>query len=309
MKKLIDDLRVYLYKNIFWIFTLIGVLLLVLVTFIEDDLVKELFEKAGIAILSSGVFASVLKTLQFKKIFSDEIQDIMLKGKFIRNRKDLPKLWFKISNELYNKKFPDISSELNSMIKNKYFPIDSDYYYSNFEVTINIEELTDDDIIKFTQTCKFSLVLSQDKKKINYKQAITNDNINGESTLKFERLYFKFNGEKLEGDFKTEQLDNETRKIYNVELKTDSNNDIEVKDRREYSIKYDNIKIFRVGTITKEMDVSISFPKNLEVTFFNVGVVNNFEPKHVEHNRYIGRIHKKGLILPFQGFGLSFRKN
>jgi len=42
------------------------------------------------------------------------------------------------------------------------------------------------------------------------------------------------------------------------------------------------------------------------VTFFNVGVVKNFESKHLDSKNTISRIHKNGLILPFQGFGLSY---
>ena len=62
--------------------------------------------------------------------------------------------------------------------------------------------------------------------------------------------------------------------------------------KRQYCINEDNFKLIRVNAITKEMDVSVKYPRNMMVSFFNIGLVNKFERVHVEHDGTISRIHK-----------------
>ena len=127
--------------------------------------------------------------------------------------------------------------------------------------------------------------------------------------LENERLYFKINGEDVKPIPEKEDKENCITHKYKGEVDSSKNiNTFEVKDKREYSIKDDNVKLFRVHCLTKDMDISVSYPENVGVSFFNLGLINNFEKNHVEHNRYISRVHKEGIILPYQGFGLSFRK-
>ncbi len=303
------DVKLYLYKNLFWIFVILGVGLLYIGSFFDDaEYFGDIFEKAGIAILSSGVFTAVLKSLQFSQLFKEEIEKVILSTDFIKKRSDLEKLWKVISHELYKQKFPEISEELDKLVLENYFPIESDYYYKDFTVTINIEELTEDYILKYTQTCKHYVVLSESDPNLTISREIIMDDEGSAETFKNEIVYYKLNGEDIEID--EENIDGDEKKvIYKCNVGAEKENLFEMKDRREYSIKEDNTKLFRVKEITKEMNVSISYPDNINISFFNVGLVNKFEMCHVEHNRVVSRIHKKGLILPHQGFGISIRMN
>ena len=159
-----DKLRIKIYKNLFWILLLIGVFIIYMSTWgFFNTYFKYILEKIGLAVLSSGVFAAVLKSLQFTGIFKKEIEKIVLGTKFIENRNDLPKLWRKVSRSVYNKKFPKISKELENIVLKNYFPTDHAYYYTDFRYTLDIEELTEDNIIKFTQNVSFEVVLSKDE--------------------------------------------------------------------------------------------------------------------------------------------------
>ena len=80
------------------------------------------------------------------------------------------------------------------------------------------------------------------------------------------------------------------------------------KIRNTYSLKGENFKLLRFNTITRNVDVTVSFKKDIEVSFFNVGLVNDFEPTHTDIENTLSRRHREDLILPRQGFGLSFNK-
>ena len=72
-----------------------------------------------------------------------------------------------------------------------------------------------------------------------------------------------------------------------------------------YSINDYNTKLFTVRVLTKEIHVSISYPENVKVLFFPLGVVKPFVDLHVDHKNRITKVNRN-LILPHQGFGLTF---
>jgi hypothetical protein len=299
----------FIYKNLIAIFLLAGLALIYASTsFSEACFWHGILEKLGLSVFSSGVFAAVLKSIQFTGLFKEEIEKVMLGSEFIKKRNDLVDLWKKVSNAVYKSKFPELSHELDEIILNTYFPTDKEYYYRDYRVTINIDELTGDDVIKFTQTCKFYVVLSGEIPETKIETSITIDKVDGEKTFKNEIEYYRVDGKDIEPTIVPHDKDDSEIFDYSVTIKGKKEFYFEKKDKRQYSIKNDNTKLFRVGSITKEMDVSIVYPDNMEVTFFNIGLVNDFEKKHVEHKRSISRTHKKGIILPHQGFGLSFRR-
>jgi hypothetical protein len=303
----------YLYSNLVWIMLLTGTILLAgsrLNILSNFNNVCYVFEKMGIAIFSSGVFAAVLKSIQFTGIFKEEIEKIILGTKFVENRSDLPKLWKRISRSVYKKKFPEISDDLQNIILNTYFPTNHKFYYEDFIITINIEELTDDLIIKFTQTLKINVVMAEGETEALMEHDFTVDKFDGIENYINEREFYKIDGEdKLDRILINESEDEfQIKKTFKTSIIGKKTFTLESKDRREYCIKDNNFKIFRVHNITKEMDVSVNYPDNISVSFFNLGVVENFEYKHIEHKNYISRIHKKGLILPYQGFGLTLAK-
>ncbi|WP_431121204.1 hypothetical protein [Flagellimonas flava] len=304
-----ENIKTKIYRNLFWILLIVGMLIIYASSWnVFNEYIKDILEKVGLSVLSSGVFASVLKSLQFTGIFKKEIEKIVLGTKFIENRNDLPKLWKKVSRSIYNKKFPLISEELENIILENYFPTDHPYYYNDFRYTLDIDELSPENIIKFTQTFSFEVLLAEGATealldgyfKIEKKPELEH--------LTNERLFFRIDGEDYLDKVKKEDFETEFEKGYRFEIPVEGKSRfrVETKERREYCITDDNYKIFRVNKITKEMNVSISYPENMNVSFFNVGLVDSFERIHVEHQRKISRVHKKGLILPYQGFGITF---
>lgn len=306
-----NTIKTKIYNNLFWILVLIGMFLLYMATWNVYNLYwQDIFEKVGLSVLSSGVFAAVLKSLQFSGIFKKEIADIVLSTDFLEKRNDLPELWKRISKGIYQKKFSEISDEIENVVLGAYFPTKYQYYYKDFRYTLNIEELSDDDIIKFTQTISHQVVLQNGVKQANIEHSFVIDKQEGFELLKNKKEYIKIDGVDILKDVDAVSTENEfeTKTVYNISIDEKSRFLLETKESREYSMRDDNYKVIRVNTFTKGMDVSVSYPSNMLISFFNIGVIEKFERNHVEHDNRLSRVHKEGLILPFQGFGITFAR-
>lgn len=298
-----------IYRYLAWIFIILSILLLWISEWgVFHSKFNSILEKFGFAIFSSGVFAAVLKSIQFTGLFKEEIEKVILGTDFIKNRRDLPELWRTISQTLYKRKFPKISQELENRILNTYFPIKTEYYYEDYIVTINIEDINEDFIITYTQTCKYNVILDKELSEthLTLKTAISQPE-DSPSPIN-EIVFFKINGENLEPKEDEDTIDDEAARKFIIPLIGKGPFQIHSKFKRKYSLKGENYKLFRMNTFTKNMDVTISYPPNVCVSFFNVGNVQFFEKQHIEVKNSISRTHKNDVILPYQGFGMSFER-
>lgn len=298
--------RKWAYKYLGWLFLVISLLLLWLS---EADFfipkANELMQKFAFGIFSSGVFAVVLKSIQFSGLFKEEIEKVILGTEFIKNRNDLPQLWKAISQTIYKSKFPAISDILEDRILNTYFPTQKDFYYEDYIVTINIESLTEDLIITYTQTCKYNVILDKDlhDTKLTLKTSVNQMESAPDPLDEIE--FFKIDGEDFTPKEDDSTLEDDAAKKYTIPLRGSGPFKIHSKVKRRYSLTGENYKLFRMTTFTKNMDVTISYPDNVCVSFFGIGNVNHWEKQHVEVKNQISRT-QKDVILPYQGFGMSF---
>ncbi len=296
------------FANMVWILLIISLLLMLVIylDWVKDAKLLDLLEKISLAILSSGIFAAVLKSIQFTGLFKEEIEKVILGTDFVKNRRDLPQLWKTISKTIYKRKFPNISEDLENLILDTYFPTNEDYYYEDYIVTINIEEINNDFEIIYTQTCKYKVVLDKDVDEIelSLETAISQEEDSSEIINKLE--YFTIDGKEAETKEDESTKSNPKISKYLIPIKGNGPFEIHSKFNRRYSLKNENYKLFRMKRFTKNMELVISYPENVCVSFFNIGLVNSFTQQHVEINNQISRSHKNDIILPHQGFGMSF---
>lgn len=302
------NIKNYFYRNSPWIALLIATLLIISANYIEDNEVSEFVGDIGIAVLASGIFAAVLKSFQFSGLFREEIEKVVLSTKFLKKRNDLEELWSDVTRALYESKFPEISNDIEELILTNYLPTRAIYYYKDFIVTIKIHQIDDNDIVTYDQTCEYTLVPSNPDDPIPFKNKITYDKINGEEHSKNEILHFSINNNDIELKEEISETEDTVIRTFTAELSNHREYRIKKVDKRHTWIYEDNTKLFRLMAITKGMNVVIQYPESLEISFFNIGLVNQFKKKHVDLTRCISRIHDNGVILPFQGFGLTFRK-
>lgn len=309
MKKI----QAWVYANMVWIL-IVGSMLLFTLSKINifSAVVEGYLEKISFAILSSGVFAAVLKSIQFTGIFKNEIENIILGTDFIENRSEVnqQELWKATSKAIYKKKFPELSSFIEDRILQTYLPITKEYYYRDFVVTVNITEINENLEISYSQTKKYEVVLDESIEDTVLVSKLTVNQDTNKTDYKNELVFFEVNGKEINvEDYKTVSNNIVTTKIPLVCENGKKVFKIHSKFERKYSLKNENYKLFRFGTFTKGVDVMISYPENVCVSFFNIGNVNFFEKEHVEVKNQICRSHKNDVILPHQGFGMSFELN
>ncbi|KAF2518293.1 hypothetical protein E0W68_09735 [Flavobacterium salilacus subsp. salilacus] len=304
------QIRKFFYRHLPWVFTIISILIFWIVECNFFTLkFNSILEKFGIAIFSSGVFAAVLKSIQFTGLFKEEIEKVMLGADFLKNRSDLPVLWRKISQTIYKSRFPKISEELENRILNTYFPTSTEYYYEDYIVTINIDEIDENFVISYTQTCKYNVILDKDLNGTNIILKTAISQLDEASKPINDLIFFKVNGEDLNPKEDQATLDDEDAKKFTIPLTGNGPFKVHSKFKRKYSLKGENYKLFRMNTFTRNMDVTISYPPHVCVSFFNIGNVNFFEKNHTEIKNLISRSHRNDVILPYQGFGMSFERN
>lgn len=300
-------------NNLAWIQIVIGLLFIILSLILSEKNYRynDLCEKIGIAILTSGAFAGILKSFQFTGVFKKEIEEVMLTNKFLEKRNDVEELWHSISTNLFNTKFPEIKDELLSVILNDYFPTNQAYYYENIVYTINVDSISEENVIEFTQNIYLKGIKQEgeENKTTEISRTISVEKSQNPDNYHCEMLSVVINGIKqdLKGDILCkESLENGDLKIsVKLNIGEEKAFEIETKEKRKYSIKDDNTKLFTVKVLAKEMNVSVSYPDNVKVLFFPLGVVKPFVDLHVDHPNRITKVNRN-LVLPHQGFGLTF---
>ncbi|KKX48753.1 hypothetical protein [Sphingobacterium sp. IITKGP-BTPF85] len=176
-------------------------------------------------------------------------------------------------------------------------------------VTINIHDLTDELLISYTQTIEYFAILDSEANSsiISYTDSMTDDEGVEERN---ELLSFKID----DIDVSLEDCSKEVKEIgrikyiHEVPIKGKNSFKVYLKIKNTYSLKGENVKLLKFNTITKNVDVTVAHAKNVQVTFFSVGLINDFEEIHTDIENTLSRRHRKGLFLPKQGFGLSFNK-
>lgn len=299
-------------RNLTWVYFTIAVVFILFPKTNYSPFTKDwniLLQKIGFIGLTSGVFASVLKSIQFTGLFKEELTKVISGTEFLNNRKDLPELWKKISKSIYAQKFPEISGLLEDRILTTYFPIDTNHYNEDLIVSIVIHDISDDFIISYTQTIEYNAILDNDKNEsqIKYTSTITDDE---DVEEKNELLSFKINDLEIEKE-KYREIIRENGKIkytHKVPIKGENKFKVFLKVKNTYSLKGENVKLLRFNTITRNVDLTVSHKENIDVSFFNIGLVNDFKPIHTDIKNTLSRRHRDDLILPRQGFGLSFNK-
>lgn len=302
--------RNWIFQRLTWILIILSLIAFLLsASTLFIDKVNDLLEKAGLTMLSSGIFTAILKSLQFTGIFKEEITKVMIGTDFIKNRNDLPILWKEISKTIYNRKFPKISEDLENRILQTYFPTNENFYYEDYNVSINISEINDDFEIFYEQVCEYKVVLDSNSSiaLLQIESEISDDDDDNSKIIN-ELVYFLKDGINLELKEDPSTIENPKKTLYKIELTNKKEFLIKSKYRRKYPLKNENYKLFRMKHFTKGMSVFVNFPTNVRVSFFNIGLISGFVNLNEDFPNHICRIHKNDIILPQQGFGMSFEK-
>ncbi|MEN2388578.1 hypothetical protein [Comamonas sp. A7-5] len=129
-------------------------------TYINKEIFKDILYSCASAMLSGGVFAAFLKSIQFLGVFEDAMKKIMIKNEWITSlsSSELSSLLDQILKTAVSKGFPQVSSRLSNDIFNNFIPKLSDFYYSGMERHLKFKSYDKEtDILEYIELFKLTI--------------------------------------------------------------------------------------------------------------------------------------------------------
>ena len=321
MKNFFNDWKDDSYQTLkaySWIpLILLGILLLILsfTPWVESyAFVSKGIYAAGTTILTSIIFLTLVKSKQFSDIFRKQLRSIIYCTEHLEKRKDIRDLWITTSKAMYEKNFPELCEKIEENVE-KYIPVDSSKYYSNYVYKIDISfDQENANFINLKERETFDLI-SRTTEKIEYKSsAIFEKEDYKDEISDYKMLSFIVNKENLNPTIPQLKVDKKYKgkKVlitHNRFLSGANKYSIEKEELKKYSLKVENTKSHNCTHIFKDYTLEVTHPKNLEVNFYENGTLNNFDKKPIREigEVIVKRYEYKGLMLKNQGTRLIFR--
>ncbi|MBQ7968101.1 MAG: hypothetical protein IJ290_09380 [Bacteroidaceae bacterium] len=297
--------------SIAWLLPAVGLCFYVLVyTGLIDNCstLGEIMIKAADVLVIGGVVGFLTNIAQTFGIFRKAIEDAFVSNDFLEKRKDISTVWRNASKILFNKKFPDISDDLLTLIEDHYICRKEHSYYNDFHITTNVK-WTDDskEVIKVEHITTFELIT---EKKGRIKLPLSAWMKKNDRPISCD-LKCCINGREMKLQYKDKEDKNtgETVRTYFLKLKNkEVRNKYQVMIHRsiEQVIKDDFDLSFRAAYIVKNMTVKLSLPENLSAKFICRGTVDDFIC--IKDEQSIKEYLYRGLVLQRQGYTFALQK-
>lgn len=282
-----------------WLTVLIGGLTLAYGSFgtFQDTRWSEFYLIFGKTLLTGGVFAVLLKSMQFMGIFKDEITKVIYDPKYLSNRIDLPEIWQKVSTVLFKNKFPKISEKLLKDVKEIYLPTKEVSYYDNAEHQLEFRIIDKEQkTIKIIDIASLDVVCESKDTKTIYEFGYSKDNVN-----EYKLLKFSIDGNSEPKTEITQKLINKVNfEIVKSKLTGKEKYTIEKSSERKICLKEDNISAFNAKKIFNKLKIQIHHDEDIELNLKKSGTLSEFVLK--KSNPTFKEFYIEGLIYPEQGY-------
>jgi hypothetical protein len=288
-----------------WILLFAGLGLIAYSTFgtFQSNENKDLVKSIGNAILIGGIFAVLLKSIQFIGIFKEELSKLIYEPKALGNRVDLPEIWEKMSTVLFKNKFPRISDKLLKDVKEKYFPTTEVSYYENAEHEIDIK-VTDKEQKILLITCKVTLdvICENASTKTFYEFGYLKKNGN----YKLKKMIISGKDCSLHQPSE-KNVNNEIFENYNIKLSGSEKHRIEKTFERTMSLNEDGLYIFMAKKMFHKLKVQIHHESDIKLELKKMGTISDFNTKKDKplFKEYLC----EGLVYPEQGYLINLKIN
>lgn len=265
----------------------------------------KLMEKAGDLILISSIISFLIDSAEYLGIFKRELEEVIYDTKFLRKRNDIDTIWVKVSDVLFQSKFPQISSRLMMAVKNYYAPDENlklNYYndYRNI-YTISYDE-EDHDIICVENRTSYILSVEDSNGftfPMRYWNCVEEDNQESVETLMGS---VTVNGEPVNDIGEPVKTYKDGMVCYSFELKLKGSNEYRIQQviRQKYNLKEDNYLGFRARWLVNNMRIQVFHPADMKLLFVNRATAKGFEVNN--DTETFKEYEYKGLILKHQGY-------
>lgn len=278
----------------------------------ENGLWKETWAGFGKTILASGIFASILKLMQISGVFKQELEKLIFEPRFLKNRKDIPAYWDKISQELCENRFPNINKKLLADVKEAYLPIKENIYYDEQEHVIEITLNENGKDLEVKTTICLTIAGANKNEEINY-YFFNNLQFNeAPDEVFYSFLNIKVNDRQISPkgvnhEHRIEHTENEIINQFNLKLKGSEKYRIERSEIKKYSLEDNNIIYFIATKLTNSLNVYIKHSPELKIEFLKMGTLEDFIMK--QNHSDFKRFEYKGIIYRHQGYLIQFKKS
>lgn len=277
----------------------------------SNKVLFRILEKAGDLILISSIISFLIDSAEYLGVFKKELEDVIYDTNFLKKRNDIESVWVKVSDVLFQSKFPEISQKLMMAVKNYYSTDDGlklNYYddYRNI-YTIKYDE-QNQDIIHVENKTSFLLKVEDEKEfdfPMRYWTCVEENNQGSVETV-MESI--SVNGDRLtniKDPIKT-YTDGMICFEFKIKLKGHREYRIQQVRKNKYNIKEDNYLGFRARWLVNDMRVQVFHPNDMKILFINRATANGFQSNCCTDT--FKEYECKGLILKHQGYIIILNK-
>lgn len=290
------------------------VFLIAEIEYIKDiPILSSAIHTLGTTIVTATVFVTIVKSKQFTDIFKEQLRNIIYCTEYLKERKDIRKLWMTTSKAMYQENFPDLCDKIEENLE-QYIPLASKYFEDYvFKVDISFDKENGDYIIlKERET--FILYADNNNGTEYISECIFNKKSYADSISDYEMTLFMVNKKNLptkspELTVNRNYKGNKIHAKHKITLKGEKKYMIEKEEIKKYSLDVENTKSHSCTHIFNRYKLEVTHPKTLEVKFYENGTINSFEKKPIRDigEMFVQRFEYEGLMFKNQGTRLIFR--
>ena len=284
-----------------------------------DHPIQKLIYGIGSAVLGGGVFAAILKSLQFTTLFRDELRKVLFADAdwlASLQAEQFKTIWKNVITASIKKGAPALTDRIGDHIFNDMIPQASGYSYSNMARRVIIE--------KYDKQSDSATVLDEYELQIDAHDAaegiIYNFRLTGEwpdtsETPPFVVEKLLIDGRDHSGDLsqKGSKGSKDYEIFHNIELQGSLSYKVIRNTRRQYRLSTDPVLRMVSTRFTRSLTLSIEnrVPTEIATLFYSMSINENLINRQVmadEPNRRVERRDFNTLILPGQGYIIFLAK-
>jgi len=266
------------------------------------------------AAIVAGVFASILKSIQYWGVFRDELREVVLSPDALAKRNDLEEIWDRVSSVLYDHAFPDLGKQIRDAVSKQYLPSSFDPFYCDaFSQQTLIKDLGNG-YIQMEELCEYTIYPA--KNDVNVKVGygcfidIPEDD-DGRTCVEIISLVIEGTDYDIDSLAAKQGVNNVTgRYEFQVVIKPDiicRSYRVTRRTRRTMNLKLNQVKNTRVQKIFTGIDrIEIRYPDSIVVDVDSLGLMDDMTDNGSDGSNLILKSYK-GIIFGNQGFVITMR--
>lgn len=272
----------------------------------KDKKIETIFKTLGNTLLTGGLFSFLVKSMQYADLYKDQLINIIYNTEHLSRRKDLPEIWERVSNVLFDNKFPLISQLVINDVRNKYLLKDDILYYDTYEQIIEIElidQLTE--TIRVVQQSNYIIYPTKHGLSVPLTTSNTISYRKNSKRVVFELNSFNINDvtQHIVVHESIDEINNQHKHSFSFKLETLGENRIAHTITKVYSLKDDCVIGTMKDAIINNFSLMITLKGNLTVDFYEAGTLKPFTRRGINHEN-VRFYNYNGILYPKQGYFL-----